>query len=78
MRDMRIGVYGRITHGDGAGRYVRVIDDAENTGGYLIFTSADMPARTEVFDSWVETIIDVDLYADESDWEIDWQPTRIE
>jgi hypothetical protein len=72
MRDLRIGSLGRITAGRELGRVVEVIDDIDNTGGFLIFTYADMNRSPEVFDSWVETIIEVDIYFDESGWEVDW------
>ena len=31
-----------------------------------------MDRSPEVFDSWVETIIDVDPYFDGSGWEVEW------
>jgi hypothetical protein len=72
LRDLRLGTLGKITAGQEAGRVVEVIDDFENSGGFLIFTYADMDRSPEVFDSWVQTIIDVDLYFDESGWEVEW------
>ncbi len=58
--------------GQEAGRIVEVIDDFKNSGGFLIFTYADVNRSPEVFDSWVETITDVDQYFDESGWKIEW------
>jgi hypothetical protein len=74
MREIRIGVFGLILSGEETGRYLRVVDDAENTGGFLILTSADRAGATDVHDAWVESIVDVDLYLDESAWEIEWDP----
>jgi hypothetical protein len=72
MRDLRLGTLGRIKAGQELGRIVEVIDDSENSGGFLIFTYADMDRAPEVFDSWVESIIDVDVYFDASGWEVEW------
>ncbi len=71
-RDIRLGTLGHIRTGVDAGRVVEVIDDWSNTGGFLICTYADLNRSPEVFDSWVETIIDVDMYFDEAGWEIEW------
>ena len=65
---VRIGALGRILKGDEEGRVVEVVDDAENTGGWLIFTYADADRPPEVFDSWVRSRIEVDRYFDESGW----------
>jgi hypothetical protein len=72
VRDLRVGVVGRIVRGRSeVGRLVEVVDDSESTGGYLIVTrSADHPSET--FDSWVESIVDVQSYFDELRWEIEW------
>lgn len=72
MRDLRVGVVGRIVGGESeVGRLVEVVGDSEGTGGYLIVTcSADDPSET--FDSWVESIVDVESYFDELGWEIEW------
>jgi hypothetical protein len=72
MADVRIGVLGRILEGDQKGRIVEVIDDAANTGGWLIFTYADTNRSPEVFDNWVPTRADVDRFFDESGWQIEW------
>jgi uridine phosphorylase len=72
VRHLRIGTLGVIVAGVESGRVVEVIDDAANTGGYLIFTYADLNRSPEVFDSWVESIVDVDLFFDEAGWQVDW------
>ncbi|HXJ65387.1 MAG TPA: hypothetical protein VNN79_16650 [Actinomycetota bacterium] len=71
MRKLRIGVLGRIIAGEGTGRVVEVVDDAANTGGFLIFTYADEDRSPEVFDSWVESIVDVELFFDHREWVVD-------
>ena len=72
MRELRLGELGMITAGRETGRVVEVVDDTSNTGGYLIFTYADTARSPEVFDAWVPSIVDVDLYFDESGWEVEW------
>jgi hypothetical protein len=62
VREIKIGVWGLI----------RVVDDSENTGGFLILTSADPAGLTDVHDAWAESVVDVGLYMDESAWEIEW------
>jgi hypothetical protein len=72
MRDLRVGVLGRIVAGEEVGRVVEVVDDSENTGGYLIMTYADTARSPEVFDTWVESIVDVESLFEESGWEVEW------
>jgi hypothetical protein len=72
MRDLRIGSLGLIVTGREEGRWVEVIDDHEDSGGYLVLTYSDSDRSPDVFDAWVESIIDVDRYFDECEWEIRW------
>lgn len=58
--ELPVGVLGEIIAGIDAGRFVEVVDDAENTGGFLIVTYADSDRSPEVFDSWVESIVEVE------------------
>jgi hypothetical protein len=72
MRDLRLGTVGHIDQGIDIGRYVEVLDDFDVSGGYLIVTY-DRPDRLgNAYDSWVESIVDVELYFDEAGWEISW------
>jgi hypothetical protein len=64
---------GRIVAGKSqAGRTVEVVDDQNNTGGYLIFTYADVNRSPEVFDTWVQSFSDVEAYFDDLGWEVEW------
>ncbi len=72
MRDLRVATLGRISAGDEVGRVVEVLDDGANTGGFLIFTYADLDRSPEVFDAWVESIVDVELYFDDRGWQVEW------
>jgi hypothetical protein len=72
MRDIRTGVVGRIVAGLDVGRFVEVLDDWDASGGFLILTYDAADRSGEGYDSWVETIIDVDLYFEEAEWEVEW------
>ncbi len=72
MRDLRLGTVGRIASGIDAGRFVEVLDDFESSGGFLILTYDNADRSGDAYDSWVESIIDVDLYFDEAGWEVLW------
>jgi hypothetical protein len=69
---MRIGVVGRIKSGVEQGRYVLVEDDSESSGGYLILTGANRMLTLEGADSWVATLAELERYAEEAHWLIDW------
>ena len=72
MSDVRLGTLGRIVGGEEVGRVVEVLDDSPRTGGYLIFTYADVERSPDVFDSWQATLADVESYFEESHWEVEW------
>lgn len=72
MRDLRVGVLGRIVAGNDAGRFVEVTDDTSSSGGFLILTFDNVDRSGNAYDSWVESIVDVDLYFAESGWEVEW------
>ncbi|MGZ3974329.1 MAG: hypothetical protein ACXWAT_10130 [Methylobacter sp.] len=69
--DIKVGVVGEIVAGDDAGSYLKVIDDNENTGGFLILTSRS-PQMTDGFDNWVESENSLRQYFIESGWVIRW------
>jgi hypothetical protein len=73
MDELPIGVIGEIVAGVDVGRFVEIVDDAENTGGFLVVTYADADRSPEVFDSWLESIVDVELYFEELGWRVQWQ-----
>ena len=76
MSDIRLGLLGQILTGREVGRIVEVVDDSDNTGGFLIFTYADEHRSPEVFDAWVSTLAEVDSYFRESNWTIRWLETQ--
>lgn len=66
----KIGKKGVIKNGKQAGFFVRIDDDSQNTGGYLILTWRDNPP--EGYDNWVENRTDIDQFMSEAGWEIEW------
>jgi hypothetical protein len=72
--DIRIGAVGRIVSGDYAGWYVKVQDDSENTGGFLILISGDRTFQSgKGFDGWVEGRAMLEGYFRESSWQVEWE-----
>ena len=69
--EIRIDAIGKIIAGDELGNYVKVVDDAANTGGFLILTSSASDMR-EGFDNWVKDKDDLARYFKESGWVIQW------
>ena len=72
MRELKICVVGRIVSGIDADQYLEIIDDYDVSGGYLILTYENRDRSGEGYDAWVETIINVDLFFEESGWEVEW------
>lgn len=68
---VRIGQIDRIIAGYEIGNYVKVIDDKENTGGYLILIAA-APNMQVGFDNWVENKEALAGYFVEAGWSIEW------
>ncbi|MDD5330546.1 MAG: hypothetical protein PHX38_11100 [Sulfuricella sp.] len=68
---IRIGEIGRILAGEESGNYVKVLDDTENTGGYLILTAPAIDMR-HGYDNWVESKDALARYFEESGWTTEW------
>ena len=76
MIDIRLNTLGRIVQGENCGVFIHVIDDAENTGGYLIFSCENQKFEGEVFDNWVENWESLQRHFAGSNWVIDWLESR--
>ncbi len=71
MSEIRVGVIGKILQGEEKGFFVKVIDDSDSTGGYLILTSEEKSFGSG-FDGWVKNREDLEGYFREAGWKIDW------
>ena len=70
-----IGLPGHVTNSEQLGHFVRVDDDRDETGGFLIFEwweGSDGLDENGAFDSWVETRTDLDAYFQNAGWRIVW------
>lgn len=72
MVEILIGVVGKIISGEENGRFVKVVDDSENTGGFLILTADDIELSSRGYDNWVEDIEHLKCYFLENKWLIEW------
>ena len=68
---IRLGVVGKIVFGDDLGDYIKIEDDSENTGGFLIHRSAN-PDFKVGGDDWIENEENLKRYFQESQWRIEW------
>lgn len=66
-----IGKIGKIVAGDEVGRFVKIVDDSKNTGGFLILTADDVQFHNG-YDNWVEDEISLNRYFQESGWLVEW------
>ena len=73
MSEIIVDQVGRIVAGEQAGSYVKVIDDAANTGGFLVLTSKSSDMRSG-FDNWVANRTALEAYFEEARWVVDWSP----
>jgi hypothetical protein len=51
--EIKFGTLGKIIAGEEAGCYVKIVDDAVSTGGFLVLTSPNSD-MSDGFDGWVE------------------------
>jgi hypothetical protein len=70
---IEIGRLGVIERGDDAGFQIKVLDDSDNSGGFLIITGKNLNDRSsEAFDGWVATKEELQGYFEESKWVVKW------
>jgi len=70
---IEIGRIGLIEAGDDTGFQVKILDDSENTGGFLIITGKNLSeSNSESFDDWVAGKKELQSYFKESNWVIKW------
>ena len=65
---------GEVVKGDDLGIEIQVTQATDGTGAYYILMSDDFSdPKTDKFDSWVESLEDVEEYFKESNWVIEWK-----
>ncbi|OCG00865.1 hypothetical protein [Gilliamella sp. wkB112] len=69
--NIQINRLGKILQGDEKGYYIKIIDDLDNTGSFLILTSPDIDMK-KGFDNWVKDKRSLEGYFMESNWLIEW------
>ncbi|WP_445366522.1 hypothetical protein ACH5Y9_14305 [Methylomonas sp. BW4-1] len=69
--NIKTGTLGKIESGDETGAFIKIIDDSQNTGGFIIVTSSS-PELKNGFDNWVKDKNTLDQYFQESGWVITW------
>lgn len=70
---IEIGRLGVIERGYDAGFQIKIIDDSDNTGGFLIITGTNLNDKSsEAFDGWVATKEDLQVYFEEFNWVVKW------
>lgn len=74
----RVGVVGVILNSDKLQHEVRIEDDRENTGGYLVFErwrGSRGPNGDGWFDAWVDDELALSQLLIEEGWQIRWDQT---
>ncbi len=71
MQEIKLNTKGRIVQGLHVGRYIEVIDDTDNTGGFYVFQSTT-ETFDECFDDWMQTWELVEQHFMYWEWEIEW------
>lgn len=76
MAEFSCGAVGAIQNSAKSGHMVRIDDDTENSGGFLIlewWDGSTGPNANGAFDSWVDSEAAVSKFLDETGWCIVWR-----
>lgn len=69
--EIKIDTVGKVVAGKDVGVYIKVVNDRESTGGFLILTAA-APDMLNGFDDWVEDKEMLQLFFAEMEWIVEW------
>jgi hypothetical protein len=75
MSKIPIGVQGRVMNTPQPGLTVRVENDSEDTGGFLIYQwwhGSQGPNQHGAFDDWVESVEGVEKFFAQKGWSVNW------
>ena len=72
--EIKFNILGIILNGaNPEEKFIKIIDDQENTGGFLILLSSnDKFLPFNCYDDWVENLEILKEYLQESNWIIKW------
>ncbi len=70
--EIKIDVVGKIISGDDKGRFVKIQNDSQNTGGFLVLISTKQDFSEKGYDDWVESYDSLQKYFNESSWNVNW------
>jgi len=76
MSKIPIGVRGRVLNGQHPNMKIRVDDDVEDTGGFLIYQwwdGSNGPNEHGAFDDWVESRASLERYIANVGWTVEWE-----
>lgn len=65
-----IGKVGRIVGGRHSDWNIKIVDDSENTGGYLVLYWSS--SSSEGFDDWVDSPSALESYFSEFEGQVEW------
>lgn len=70
--EIKINTVGKILTGHQAGWYVKIQDDREDSGGFLILTAESSEWNGKGFDNWVEDEDSLQKFFIQAGWTILW------
>jgi hypothetical protein len=71
--NMEVGKVGFIKEGKHKGWHIKIQDDSENTGGFLVLYNQSPTFSSDLgSDDWVENIEALSDYFDESKLKVEW------
>ncbi len=75
MLSIKLNTVGKIINGENLGLFIKVLDDSENTGGYIVLLSTNdvFDGKEQwVYDDWVENSKSLKNYFTLKKWTIEW------
>ncbi len=73
--NLPLDTVGNVLNSDHAGHKIKILDDSESTGGYLIYEwwdNSNGPNQSHSFDSWVENLSAVESFLKEKAYIVVW------